>query len=119
SNLPPAIDDCVCHPNQSDAARGYGAAAECAGTMLDLIGIAITDFDIRDIQAKDVGNDLRKRNLVALAMRVSAHGYLSAACRVKSDLGTFRMRVARRSIGNFDGVRQANSCQAIALASFL
>ena len=88
-------DDLVQRLHDRGAADGDRARAVGAHAEQDLRGVAVHDVDVLDRQAEAVGDHLRERGLVALAVRVRAGEHRHAAGRVHAHFARLEQPGAR------------------------
>src|SRR4030081_337303 len=62
---------------------------------LDLPGVCLDETECGNRQSQEIGGDLRKAGLVALAVRLGAEHQRDAAVRLEADLGALARRAAR------------------------
>ncbi len=83
------FDDLLAGGADGGAADAGRARAEGAVAEGDLVGVALQDADLIEVQAEDLDQKLAEHRLVALAMIVRADHHRGAAARIEADLGIF------------------------------
>src|SRR5437016_7538656 len=73
----------------------HRAGAAMPVAALDLPGVRLDETECRNWQSQEIGRDLRKAGLVALAVRLGAEHQRDAAVRLEADLGALAWRAAR------------------------
>ena len=101
------VDDRVGGAPDRRAAHIGGARAAMAAAHRDQVGIALPQPDQRVGNAEPVGEDLRKRRLVALADGLRAGDQRHAAVDLEADIDVF----VRRAAGALDVVGEAEAAQ--------
>src|SRR5712692_8328706 len=73
----------------------HRAGAAMPVATLDLPGVRLDETECGNWKSQEIGGDLRKAGLVALAVRLGAEHERDAAFRLKADLGALARRTAR------------------------
>ena len=89
SNLLALLDHLVDGAGDRRHADGAGTRAVGAHAELDLVGIAVDDIDLVDIDTKTLRDQLGEGGLVALAMAVRAGQHLDRAGRIDAHFRRF------------------------------
>ena len=106
-DLPALGDDLVERLDDGGAAHGDRARAVGAHAEQDLRGIAVHDRHVVDRQAEPVGDHLRERGLVPLAVRMRAGEHGDRAGRMHADLARLEQAGARAERAGDVGRRDA------------
>src|ERR1700720_1118054 len=73
----------------------HRAGAAMPVAALDLAGVRLDEAECGNWEAQQIGGDLRKAGLVALAVRLGAEHQQDAPARLEADLGALARRAAR------------------------
>src|SRR5882672_11266465 len=73
----------------------HRAGAAMPVAALDLAGVRLDETECSNWQSQQIGGDLRKAGLVALAVRLGAEHQRDAGIRLEADLGALARRAAR------------------------
>src|ERR1700731_5160487 len=73
----------------------HRAGAAMPVAALDLAGIRLDETECSNWQSEQIGGDLRKAGLVALAVRLGAEHQRDAGVWLEADLGALARRAAR------------------------